>query len=187
MARLAGFKVEEKRSSHNDALIRPVTLLETLRDLPLYSVAHVFVAVLLHTRQQQQSHQKQSCSHQDNRRHTAVALQTLRNHTTASISQLGVSLHHTPSHAPPLPRLSHNRTSRLQPQRHSPGPISHTPPLTKLIVFRRLNRPRLAHSGAMSSSISCCSERCEEHVSGGRRGCGEQAGVPGGIERHEAS
>jgi hypothetical protein len=47
--------------------------------------------------------------------------------------------------------------------------------LTKSISFRRLNRPRLAHSGAMSSSVSCCSVRCEPHVSGGRRGCGRQA------------
>ena len=49
------------------------------------------------------------------------------------------------------------------------------PLLTKMMLFRRLNRPRLAHSGWMSSSFNCGSDWCELHVSGGRRGCGRQA------------
>jgi hypothetical protein len=148
-------------------------------DLLLHSEAHVDVAVLLHTRQKQQLHQHQSCTHQANLRHTAVALQTLRNHTTASISQLVVPLHHTPLHAPPPPSLPqpHVTPSTAAPLPHStpPAPLSHTPLLTKLILSRRLNRPTLAHSGRMSSSVSCCSVRCELHVRGGMRGCGQQA------------
>ena len=115
-------------------------------DLLLHSVSHVVVAVLLHTRQQQQSHQQQSCTHQLNLRHAAVALQALRNHTTASISQIVVPLHHTPLHAPPPPSLPqpHVMPSTAAPLSPSapPAPLSHTPLLTKLIFFRRLNRPR---------------------------------------------
>ena len=148
-------------------------------DLLLHSVAYVSVAVLLHTRQQQQSHQQQSCTHQANHRHAAVALQTLRNHTTATISQLVAYLYHTPLHAPPPPSLPQPHvtpsTAAPLPPSAPPAPPSHTPLLTKSISFRRLNRPRLVHSGAMSSSVSCCSVRCEMHVSGGRRGCGRQA------------
>jgi hypothetical protein len=128
-----------------------VTLLETLRDLPLHSVAHTFVAVLLQIRQQHQSRKQLSTTHQRNLRHAAVALQTLSNQTTARISQLVVRLRLTSLHVP-LTRITHNSTSRIQAQRHSfppPPPIqlSHIPLLTKLIFFRRLNRPRLAHSG----------------------------------------
>jgi hypothetical protein len=132
---LAGFKVEEtayRTGSDGDALVRPVTLLQTLRDLPLHSVAHAFVVPLLHTRQQQQSHQKQSCTHQLNQRHTAAALQTLRNHTTASISQLVRLLHHMPLHAPPspvsttTPRHVFNR-SATPPLYPSSPPLTHAP------------------------------------------------------------
>jgi len=55
---LAGFKVDEFACACNsDALVQPVALLETLRDLPLHSLAHVFVVVLLPARQKQQSQQ----------------------------------------------------------------------------------------------------------------------------------
>ena len=157
-------------------------------DLLLHSVAHVVVAALLITRQQQQSHQQQSCTHQVNAHHAAVALQTLRNHTTASISQRVALLHHTPLHAPPPPSLPQPHvtpsTAAPLPPSAPAAPLSHTPLLTKSISFRRLNRPRLAHSGAMSSSVSCYSVRCELNVSGRRRGCGRQARDASHVTQH---
>jgi hypothetical protein len=108
-----------------------VILLETLRDLPLHSIAHAFVTALLHTRQQQQSHHQLSCTRlQVNPRHTAVALKTLRNQTAASISQIVVTLHHTRLHVPLTP-LTHNRTSHVQPQRHFPPPTLQPPSRTR--------------------------------------------------------
>jgi hypothetical protein len=72
--------------------------------------------------------------------------------------------------SPTTARHAFNRsaTPHLRPMpSNPPHQISHTPGpmLTKSIVFRSLNRPRLAHSGAMSSSVSfgCC-VRCELHV-----------------------
>ena len=84
---------------------------------------------------------------------------------------------------PPRPRLlqqPHVTPSTVAPLPPSapPTPLSHTPLLTKLISFRRLNRTRLAHSGAMSSSVTFGCVRCELHVRGGRQGdlgCGRQA------------
>ncbi len=109
---LAGFKVvETTRGSKCDALVRTVSLLQTSRDLPLHIVAHAFVAVLHRTRQQRKARKQYSPTHQRNLRHGAVALQTLRNQTTPRISQLVVTLHHTPSHVP-LTYLIRNTTSR---------------------------------------------------------------------------
>jgi len=55
---LTRFKVEESACACNsDALVQPVALLETLGDLPLHSLAHAFVFVLLPARQKQQSQQ----------------------------------------------------------------------------------------------------------------------------------
>ena len=145
-------------------------------DLLPDSDAHAFVGPLPRTRQQHQAHKQHSTTHQVNRRHAAVALQTLRNQTTPHISQRVACLHHTTLHVP-LTRLIRNTTSRIQPRPHYPPPpleLSHMPLLTKSIFFRRLNRPRLAHSGTMSSSFSCGSVWCELHVSGGRRGRGRQ-------------
>ncbi len=49
---LARFKVEEYACAcESDALVQPVALLETLRDLPLHSLAHASVVILLPTRQ----------------------------------------------------------------------------------------------------------------------------------------
>jgi hypothetical protein len=151
-----------------------VTLQQTLRDLLLDSVADAVFEPLPRTRQQHQAHKQHLTTHQGNLRHAAVALQTLRNQTTPHISQLVEPLQHTPLHVP-LTRLIRNTTSRIQPRHHSPSPplkLSHMPLLTKSIFFRRLNRPRLEHSGTMSSSFTCGSVWCELHVSGGRRGCG---------------
>ena len=102
---LARFKVEESaRVCNSDALVRPVALHQTLRDLPLHSVANAGAA-LLRARQNKQPPQQQPAStHHDNLRHAAVALQPLSNPTTTNISQTSVApLHHTPSHAPPAP------------------------------------------------------------------------------------
>ena len=103
---LARFKVEESaRVCNSDALVRPVALHQTLRDLPLHSVANAGAA-LLRARQnkQQQQQQQPSSTHHVNLRHAAVALQPLSNPTTPNISQTFVApLHHTPSHAPPAP------------------------------------------------------------------------------------
>ena len=79
-----------------------------------------------------------------------------------------------PSHSShPQPHVTRSTTTPQKPLSPSTPAtlLSRTPLLTKLISFRRLNRPRLAHNGAMSSSVSCCSVRCELHVSSGWRGC----------------
>ena len=146
---LAGFKVEECACACNsDALVQPVALLETLRDLPLHSLAHAFVVALLPARQKQQSQQQPSSTHHVNLRHAAVALQALSNQTTAHISQIVGTLHHTPSHAPPAPSIkSHSPPHFTHACTMSRPPPPHTPLLTKSIFFRRLNRPRLARSG----------------------------------------
>ena len=57
----------------------------------------------------------------------------------------------------------HIPTSRISCTMSRPSPLT-CPLLTNSIVFRRLNRPRLAHSGRMSSSFSCCSVGREAHV-----------------------
>ena len=59
---------------------------------------------------------------------------------------------------------SHIPTSRISCAMSRPSPPLHLPLLTKSIFFRRLNRPRLAHSGRMSLSSSCCSVGREAHV-----------------------
>ena len=90
----------------------------------------------------------------------------------------------------PLPNLS--PVSPTTCTRHScihsaallPPPFSHMPLLTKLIFFRRLNRPRLAHSGIRSSSFNCCSVQCELHVSGGKEGFGRQARDASHVTQH---
>ena len=155
---LARFKVVEcARACNSDALVHPVALHETLRDLPLHSVANAGV-VLLRARQnkQQQPQQQPSSTHHVNLRHAAVALQPLSNPTKPNIRQTFVAtLHHTPSHAPPAPDTlgSHNDmhipTSHMRAQNVKPTnpPPPHIPQLTKSIVFRRLNRPRFTHSG----------------------------------------
>ncbi len=66
-----------------------------------------------------------------------------------------------------------------------PPPFSHMPLLTKLIFFRRLNRPRLAHSGIRSSSFNCCSVQCELHVSGEREGFRRQARDASHVTPHQ--
>ena len=127
---LARLKVVEYACVCNsDALVQPVALLETLGDLPLHSVAHAFVVTLLPARQKQQSQQQHSSTHQANLRHAAVALQALSNQTTPHISQFVVSLHRTPSHAPPAPNILVTFTSPLH-AFHAPChalPPSHAP------------------------------------------------------------
>jgi len=127
---LAGFKVEESACACNsDALVQPVALLETLRDLPLHSLAHASVVVLLPARQKQQSQQQHSSTHHANLRHAAVALQALSNQTTTHISQRVVVLHHTPSHAPQAPSIKVTLPSTLS-SKHAPHPThppSHAP------------------------------------------------------------
>jgi len=127
---LARFKVDEFACACNsDALVQPVALLETLRDLPLHSLAHVIVIALLPARQKQQSQQQPSSTHHVNLRHAAVALQALSNQTTAHISQIVVPLHHTPSHAPPAPSIkSHSHPHFKHAYTMSrPPPPSHAP------------------------------------------------------------
>jgi len=120
-------------------------------DILLHSLAHAVVVALLPARQKQQSQQQHSSTHHVNLLHAAVALQALSNQTTAHISQIVVPLHHTLSQAPPAPSIKshshpHFTHAALHEQCHIPPP-PHMPLLTKSIFFRRLNRPRLAHSG----------------------------------------
>jgi len=125
---LAGFKVDEFACACNsDALVQPVALLETLRDLPLHSLAHAFVAVLIPARQKQQSQQQPSSTHHVNLRHAAVALQALSNQTTAHISQIVTTLHHRPSHEPPAPNILQHSHLHLTLARHH---VTSPPPLT---------------------------------------------------------
>ncbi len=132
---LARFKVVECASACNsDALLHPVALHETLRDLPLHSVANACAALLRarKNKQQQQQQQQPSSTHHDNLRHAAVALQPLSNPTKPNIGQIiDVSLHHTPSHAPQAPdTLPHSHPhfthARAKRQTHPPPP-SHVP------------------------------------------------------------
>ena len=125
---LARFKVEEFACAcKSDALVQPVALLETLGDLPLHSLAHAFVVVLLPARQKQQSQQQPSSTHHVNLRHAAVALQALSNQTTANISQSVEPLHHTPSHAPPAPGIKVTFTSALHACLHHVTPPPRAP------------------------------------------------------------
>jgi len=127
---LAGFKVEEYTCAcNNDALVQPVALLETLGDLPLHSLAHALIVVLIPARQKQQSQQQPSSTHHANLRHAAVALQALSNQTSPHISQIVDLLHHTPSHAPPAPSIKshyhphfthHCTMTRPPPPSHAP-------------------------------------------------------------------
>jgi hypothetical protein len=146
-------------------------------DLLFQAFAHALDYALLHTRQQQQSQQQPSSTHQEDSRHAAVALQPLRNHTTPHNSERVAPLHHTLLHAhlSPVSPTTDTRHSFTHSAAPPPPPLSHMPLLTKLIVFRRLNRPRLAHSGIRSSSFNCCSVQCELHVSGEREEFGRQA------------
>ena len=103
---LARFKVVEfaRVACNRDALVHPVALHQTLRDLPLHSVANAGAALLRARQNKQQQQQQPSSTHHDNLRHAAVALQPLSNPTKPNISQtFVVPLHHTPSHAPPAP------------------------------------------------------------------------------------
>ena len=123
---LARSKVAEYACACNsDAIVQPVTLLETLGDLPLHNLADAS-SVLLRARHQQQSQQQHSSTHHANLHHAAVALQALSNRTTAFIRQLFVvPLHHTPSHEPPAPHPS--LTPALQACIHhvtSPSPLT---------------------------------------------------------------
>ena len=128
---LARFKVEEcARVCNSDALVHPVALHQTLRDLPLHSVTNAG-AVLLRARQNKQQQQQPSSTHHLNLRHAAVALQPLSNRTTPNISQTLVALlHHTPSHAPPAPDTlphSHPHFTHVHTTSTSPPPPSHAP------------------------------------------------------------
>jgi hypothetical protein len=68
-------------------------------------------------------------------------------------------------HPTSLSHLHTFTTSALHAFMHHVTPFPpHMPLLTKSIFFRRLNRPRLAHSGRMSSSLTCCSVGREAHV-----------------------
>ena len=131
---LARFKVVEcARACNSDALVHPVALHEALRDLPLHSVANAGVA-LLRARQNKQPQQQPSSTHHVNLRHAAVALQPLSNPTTPNIRQtFVVTLHHTPSHAPPAPdtlphphpHFTHARAKRQAPPTPSHAPVSY--------------------------------------------------------------
>ncbi len=150
-------------------------------DLLLHSVAHAEIALLI-TRQEQQSHQQQSCTHQVNLCHAAVVLQTLRNHTTASISQLVVApLHHTPLHVPPPPSLPQphvtpSTAAPLLPSRVRPSspPLTHAPAY-QVDLLQALEPPQV---GAQRRNVVVLQllQRvwCELNVSGGGRGCGRQ-------------
>ena len=147
---LARFKVVEfaRVAGNSGALVRPVALHQTLRDLPLHSVANAGAA-LLRARQNKQPQQQPSSTHHVNLRHAAVALQPLSNPTKPNIRQTFVAhLHHAPSHAPPAPdTLPHSHPHFTHARKTSTSPPLKCHLLTKLIIFRRLNRPRFTHSG----------------------------------------
>ena len=128
---LARFEVVEcARVCNSDALVHPVALRETLRDLPLHSVANAGVA-LLRARQNKQQQQQPSSTHHVNPRHAAVALQPLSNPTKPNIRQTFVApLHHTPSHAPPAPDTlphAHPHFTHMRAKRQPRPPPSHAP------------------------------------------------------------
>jgi hypothetical protein len=124
---LARFKVVEcAHAFKSDSLVHPVAHHQTLRDLPLHSVAKA-AAPLLRARQYKQPQQQPSSTHQtihDNLRHAAVALQPLSNRTTPNIRQtFAVPLHYKPSNAPPAPDTlphSHAHFTHVRAKRQAP-------------------------------------------------------------------
>jgi hypothetical protein len=126
---LARFKVEECACACNsDALVQPVALLETLRDLPLHSLAHAFVAELLHA--------GQTNNYNDNppqlTTSTSVTLLLLfrpsamkRPPTSVKPLSLCITRRHT-SRQPPASSRIHILTSSMHAPYHALPP-SHTP------------------------------------------------------------
>ncbi len=141
---LARFEVEKlaRVACNRDALVHPVALQETLRDLPLH-VTNAGTA-LSRTRQTK----KHNNSPPQLTTTTCVTLllpfspSAIPRNPTSDNKRLPSCItrrHMRPQ--PPTPSHIHIRTSHTNP---SPP---HMPLLTKLIVFRRLNRPRFTHSG----------------------------------------
>ena len=88
------------RVCNSKAIVRPVALQQTLRDLPLQLLADAGTG-LHRARQSQQAHHRLSSTHQLNPCHAAVTLQPLNNQTTRCIRQiLVVALCHAPSRHP---------------------------------------------------------------------------------------
>ena len=142
-----------------------MALLETLRDLPLHSVADAFVAALLPARYNNNNNN----SPPQLTTSTSVTLllpfspsAIKRPPTSVSSLLLCIARRHTRRQHPTS--LSHSHPHFTHFMHHVTPFPPHMPLLTKSIVFRRLNRPRLAHSGRMSSSFTCCSVRREAHV-----------------------
>ena len=124
----------------------------------------------------QNKNQKDVVDHQINLCHTGIVLQAFCNRTNTSISELVAPLHHKSLHTPPalvsLGTLNHNHalftgSCRISPTSHTPSVFQGMPLLTILISFRRLNRPRFAPRGWISSSLSCCVE-CSVRLTKGR-------------------
>ena len=149
------------RVRNSKAIVRPVALEQTLRDLSLHVLADAGKG-LHRARQIQQSHHQLSSTHQLNPCHAAVALQPLNNHTARHIRQILVLiLYRTPLHAPLAADTQSHSNAHNTDACPTSFPTATTPlqaPLTKSIFFRFLNRPRFTHNRLMSSSpLSCCS------------------------------
>ena len=148
------------------SLVRPMALLETLRDLPLHSVADAFVAALLPARY---NNNRNNNSPPQLTTSTSVTLllpfspsAIKRPPTSVNSLYLCIARRHTRRQHPTSLSQSHPHFTHSGAM--SRPSLPHMPLLTKLIFCRRLNRPRLAHSGRMPSSSSCCSVGREAHV-----------------------
>ncbi len=109
------------RVCNSKAIVRPVALQQTLRDLPLQLLADAGTG-LHRARQNQQAHHRLSSTHQLNPCHAAVALQPLNNQTTRCIRQiLVVALYHAPSRPPATFKCTqHGRMFHIMPYCHNP-------------------------------------------------------------------
>jgi len=127
---LARFKVEEFACACNsDALVQPVALLETLRDLPLHILAHAFVAILLPTRQNNNLNNNPPQLTTP----TSVTLLLLfrpsaikRPPTSVKELYLCITRRHT-RHQPPASSHIHTRTSQAYLHHVTSPPPSHAP------------------------------------------------------------
>ncbi len=124
-----------------------MAIVETLRDLPLHSLAHALVVVLL------------PASQTNNHNNNPPKL-TTESSVTLLLLFRPSAIKRPPTSVKSLLNCIARRHTRCQPQHqvaftsalqactlHMCPPPPHVPLLTKSIVLRRLNRPRLAHSG----------------------------------------
>ena len=145
---LARLKVVEYACGCNsDAPVHAMTLLETLRDLPLHIAADASVVALLPARYNNNNNSPPQLT-------TLTSVTLLLPFSPSAIKRpptsvnslfLCIARRHTRRQHPTS--LSHSHPHFTHFMHHVTPFPPHMPLLTKSIVFRRLNRPRFTHSG----------------------------------------